>query len=219
MSEVSSQRKPTTCRRSLVCWWYAVGVVVLRSCCSLLFLCGRSYLLPRSLVRYFRCPCCIPCKSLTTRIGMGDRPWRVANDDRRVIFLRPQLGRRGRPWCVLFSLPATVVRQMVALTRPRRCPRQCLPLRRVIEWCKVGGLRCNHGRGVMFRTETTLTPSQRQQLERHCCRRLVPSSIGIRRQQETFKIGSVLVNLTSSSERLRRLTITSTVPAAASFLS
>ena len=36
---------------------------------------GRSFLLLRSLVRYFRCPCCIPCKSLTTRSGMGDRPW------------------------------------------------------------------------------------------------------------------------------------------------
>ena len=70
------------------------------------------------------------------------------------------------------------------------------------------------GRGVMFPTVTTLTPSQRQQLERHCCRRLGPSSIGIGRQQETFKIGSVLVNLTSSSERLRRLPVASTVPAA-----
>ena len=35
VSEVSWQRKPTTCPRSLVRWWCAVGLVVLRSCCSL----------------------------------------------------------------------------------------------------------------------------------------------------------------------------------------
>ena len=34
----------------------------------------------------------------------GSSVERVANDDPRVIFLRPQLGRRGRPWYVLFSL-------------------------------------------------------------------------------------------------------------------